>query len=149
MDSNRDDTPWYADGLAFACTRCGACCTGAPGNVWVTPEEIGRIAERLGLTPDEFGRRYVRQVGARFSLVERPGGDCVFWDRAAGCTIYAARPAQCRTWPFWPAHLAAPEAWRRVQRRCPGAGVGPVHSVEEIEAQARRAAIALGSAVDG
>ena len=27
--------PWYRDGLRFECTRCGHCCTGAPGYVWV------------------------------------------------------------------------------------------------------------------
>src|SRR5437763_2408788 len=23
----QDETPWYRDGLAFRCTRCGNCCT--------------------------------------------------------------------------------------------------------------------------
>ena len=31
-----DSPEWYRDGLRFECTRCGACCTGAPGYVWVT-----------------------------------------------------------------------------------------------------------------
>ena len=42
-DANSNhDTPrqpsdaWYAEeGLAFECTGCGDCCTGAPGYVWV------------------------------------------------------------------------------------------------------------------
>ena len=40
-----DDDPWYRDGLAFTCTRCGACCTGAPGYVWVDADEIAALAE--------------------------------------------------------------------------------------------------------
>ena len=28
--SRDDEAPWYRDGLAFTCTQCGACCTGAP-----------------------------------------------------------------------------------------------------------------------
>ena len=37
--------PWYQDGLRFRCTRCGHCCTGTPGNVWINEEEIAAIAE--------------------------------------------------------------------------------------------------------
>jgi hypothetical protein len=139
------DSPWYSDGLGFECSRCGNCCTGAPGYVWVTLEEMRRIAETLGLAFDVFTKRYVRRVGERYSLVERPNGECVFWSREAGCTIYPARPAQCRAWPFWPAHLVSQGAWERTKRFCPGAGQGPVHSLEEIEASARLAAEALRS----
>src|SRR5688500_1701558 len=35
------DAPWFADGLSFTCTACGNCCTGGPGFVWITKEEIG------------------------------------------------------------------------------------------------------------
>ena len=44
---------------------------------------------------------YTRKAQGRVTLRERANGDCVFWDRKAGCTVYPARPAQCRTWPFW------------------------------------------------
>jgi Fe-S-cluster containining protein len=129
-------TPWYRDGLAFECTRCGACCTGAPGYVWVDDEQIARLAEFLGMTVEQFGRKYVRQVGNRYSLVERPGGDCIFWSKEAGCTVYPARPVQCRTWPFWPENIETPEDWERTTRVCPGSGRGQFFSLEQIEAAA-------------
>ena len=146
MTTPSDPSPWYREGLAFACTRCGNCCTGAPGYVWVTVEEIERLAESLGLGQSipEFTSRYVRQVGEAYSLVEKPNHECIFWDATRGCTVYEARPMQCRTWPFWPKHLESAEAWARTQVFCPGARGGPVHPLEEIEAQARRAAEALG-----
>lgn len=130
--------PWYRDGLAFECTRCGACCTGAPGYVWVGPAEIAALAEHLGISIDDFSRRHVRQVGTRYSLIERPNGDCIFWDRSAGCTVYPARPVQCRTWPFWPENLETPADWRRTARGCPGVDRGRFFSLEEIEAAALR-----------
>jgi Fe-S-cluster containining protein len=133
-----NEPPWFADGLRFECTRCGACCTGAPGYVWVKRDEIDRLAEHRGETVEEFSRKYVRRVGNRYSLIERPGGDCIFWDRAAGCTVYPARPVQCRTWPFWPENIATEEDWEQVTRVCPGSGHGQWFSVEEIEAAARR-----------
>ena len=135
---SREDEPWYRDGLAFECTRCGACCTGAPGYVWVTPEEIASLAESRGVDLDQFSRKFVRQVGNRFSLVEKPGGDCVFWDKSGGCTVYQARPIQCRTWPFWEENIETAEAWEGVRGHCPGSGRGRVFSVEEIRLSVAR-----------
>jgi Fe-S-cluster containining protein len=134
----RSDSPWYRDGLAFECTRCGNCCTGAPGYVWVTEAEITRLAARLGLPREEFGRRYLRRVGPRLSLIERPNGDCIFWDRQDGCTVYEDRPEQCRTWPFWPQNLESERAWKNAGRHCPGIDRGAFFSLEQIEAAARR-----------
>jgi len=136
--SRDDDPPWYREGLAFTCTRCGACCTGAPGYVWVDSDEIAALAAHRGESVEEFGRRFLRRVGDRISLIERPGGDCVFWDKGAGCTVYAARPVQCRTWPFWPENIESPEAWDHVTGVCPGSGRGRLFSVEEIRATAAR-----------
>src|SRR4051794_30599478 len=120
-------TPWYRDGLRFACTRCGACCTGAPGYVWVDAEEIARLAAFRGLPIDEFSRAFVRRVGDRYSLIEKPGGDCVFWDRSAGCTVYPERPVQCRTWPFWTQNIETSADWKSTMRACPGSGQGPLY----------------------
>ena len=125
-------TPWYRDGLAFECTQCGACCTGAPGFVWVESEEIRRLADRLGMDLDTFGGRYLRRVEGRLSLIERPGGDCVFWDREVGCQVYEARPDQCRTWPFWTENLETPDEWARAGRGCPGIDRGPTHDLVKI-----------------
>ncbi len=123
-------TPWYRDGLSFSCTRCGDCCTGAPGHVWVTRAEIERLARHLGLGVSEFGQRYLRKVGRRYSLTERSGGDCVFYDK--GCTVYPVRPTQCRTFPFWPENLRTRAAWEEVGDECPGVGKGRLQPLEEI-----------------
>ncbi len=124
--------PWYDEGLRFRCTRCGNCCTGPPGVVWVEPEEIAAIAEFRGEKVEETRGLYTRPVGRNRSLREKPNGDCVFYDRAQGCTIYAVRPRQCQTWPFWGSNVATPAAWERTRQACPGAGQGELISVEEI-----------------
>ena len=99
--------PWYHDGLRFQCQQCGSCCTGEPGYVWVNKEEIAALAAAVRLDVEEFQRRYVRKVGIRQSLIELPGGDCVFFHRESGsCQVYDQRPRQCRTWPFWHSNLA-------------------------------------------
>lgn len=124
--------PWYRDGLRFECTRCGKCCTGAPGFVWVNDEELQAIAELRGETREEVIGLYTRYINGRRSLREKLNHDCMFYDAGQGCTIYAARPRQCRTWPFWESTAGTPDAWQETQQVCPGAGQGKLISAEEI-----------------
>ena len=121
---------WYAEGLHFSCTQCGNCCR-VEGYVWVGRPEVEQLAELLELTVDEFGRRFLRRIGRRLSLIEKANHDCIFWQD--GCTVYPARPRQCRTFPFWNEHLANEPSWREVVEECPGSGEGRRYSFEEIE----------------
>ena len=128
------DLPWYSTGLKFTCSQCGDCCTGAPGYVWVNNEEITALAQLVGMSLEQFEDQYVRRVGARKSLKEFPGGDCVFFDsQSRKCNVYAARPRQCRTWPFWDSNLKTAEDWKHTCSVCPGSGQGKLYSLEEIE----------------
>ena len=130
---------WYASGLAFECQQCGRCCAGPEeGYVWVTDREIVAIAAHLHLPEEEMRERYVRKIARRLSLKESPANnDCIFLcDNGLGgrgCAIYAVRPRQCRTWPFWPTNLATPDAWAMAQERCCGINRGPLHALDEIE----------------
>lgn len=130
--------PWYSNGLRFQCTQCGNCCTGAPGFVWVNQQEIADLAQKIGVADvEEFERLYVRKIGMRKSLVEFPNGDCVFFDgERRTCTVYEARPRQCRTWPFWNSNLRSPEAWQETCAQCPGSGKGKLYSLEQIQQNA-------------
>jgi Fe-S-cluster containining protein len=125
-------SPWYKDGLRFTCTQCGHCCTGAPGYVWVTEEETAAIAGLRGQPVHEVEAIYTRAVGRRRSLREKANGDCIFYDRAGGCTVYPVRPSQCRTWPFWASNVETPEAWKRTCASCPGSDHGELIPAEEI-----------------
>ncbi len=55
--------PWYKDRLNFTCSQCGNCCTGAPGVVWVTDEEIKEIADYLDKPVGEIRLFHTRLVG--------------------------------------------------------------------------------------
>jgi Fe-S-cluster containining protein len=110
---------WYSAGLRFSCTGCGRCCSGTGSYVWVSREEICRLAERFGLGLDAFGRRFVRRVGTRYALVDGAHGDCVFLV-GRSCSVYEDRPSQCRAFPWWPVNLASPEAWERAALACEG-----------------------------
>ena len=111
-------------------------CKGAPGYVWVNKEEIGTLAAEVGEELERFEELYVRKIGIRKSLKEFPNGDCVFFDGdTRKCTVYGARPRQCRTWPFWDSNLKSPEAWESTCDVCPGSGTGKLYHIEAIESQ--------------
>jgi len=129
MDIN---DPWFRDGLRFECTQCGDCCTGAPGYVWVNDEEIKEIAKFLGTSETEVREYYGRKDYKGITLRERANGDCIFFERGQGCTIYAARPTQCRTWPFWRGNVDRKEDWKKTCEICPGSGQGKLFTAEEI-----------------
>ncbi len=130
--------PWYAQGLRFTCTQCGDCCTGEPGYVWVDDAEAAALAKSRGEKLHEFLAVYTRLSRGRRTLREKANGDCVFWERGRGCTVYALRPKQCRTWPFWDSNLDSPESWAHAVAVCPGSGDGELVGAAEI---ARRAAV--------
>jgi hypothetical protein len=127
----RKTDPWYAPGLRFTCTRCGNCCTGPPGYVWFDKTEQAAMAEFLNLPIKQFMARYARKLFGKMTLTERKttrGHDCIFLrfdeDGHSLCEIYPVRPAQCRTWPFWPENLRRPDDYARAAQRCPGMAAG-------------------------
>ncbi len=112
---------WIKEGLKFKCTGCGKCCTGAPGYVFLSEEEIVEMANFLNLSLEDFVKSYIRQVEDRFSLREKPGPlfDCVFLD-GKKCSVYPIRPKQCRTFPFWPQNLESEQTWQNTAASCEG-----------------------------
>jgi Fe-S-cluster containining protein len=132
--------PWYQAGLKFTCTQCGNCCTGAAGFTWVSESEIAILAQRLGLDQAAFRGRYTqtvwRQGEQRVTLIEKRGGDCVFFQRGSGCSVYSDRPRQCRTWPFWKRVVSSRDHWDEEAAGCPGMDHGTLHAAADIAASA-------------
>jgi hypothetical protein len=129
--------PWYRGGLRFTCTQCGTCCTGEPGFVWVGDDDLAALAAFLGESVELVKAVYTRKARGKRTLREKDGGDCVFFETGKGCTVYPARPPQCRTWPFWESNVETPEAWAHTTRICPGSGEGELIPVEEITRRVR------------
>lgn len=140
IDNNKHNSsslPWYKDGLHFKCTECGKCCTGNPGYVWATEEEMAAIAAYLDIPVDLFKRKYTRQKNFRYSLIERKTMqgeyECVFLD-GKKCKIYPVRPKQCRKFPWWKENLNSKESWCQAAESCEGINdQAPLVSCEEIE----------------
>ena len=145
---------WFAaDGLQFTCSQCGNCCSGEPGFVHFTSAEGERMAARLGLDVATFYERHTREQDGAILLREKPspsreGLDCALLERDANgkgvCTVYADRPTQCKTWPFWPENLASRSQWEQAKSSTPCAGMdnGQLHDAVEIRAIAAQDATA-------
>jgi len=100
--------------------------------VWLRIENMHQIAEFLRLQLRDFTKKYVRKIGERWSLINAPNGDCIFYE--SGCTIYQVRPTQCRTFPFWKENLEKPGNWQKTAKDCEGMNQGKIYSEEEIDA---------------
>jgi len=121
---------WFENGLQFECTKCGDCCRGEPGYVWVSKDEINSISLYLNMTTIEFANKFLRNVDDIYSLIEKSNGDCIFYDN--GCTIYNQRPLQCKTFPFWNGHLISKDIWDEISKSCSGMNNGIRYSKGEI-----------------
>lgn len=130
------DRKFYEDGLSFSCTRCSNCCRHDPGYVFLSEADLNNLARNLKLDTDKVIRFYCREVEiggfTRLSLKERRNFDCIFWNNH-GCIVYEARPFQCKSYPFWSAHLDSRESWNALSDQCPGINQGELHSKEKIE----------------
>lgn len=129
---------FWDQGVQFQCQGSGNCCVsrGGYGYVFLTLSDRRRIATALGLSTNTFTRRYCERADGIWKLKDPPGKDCVFL-KDKRCSVYAARPTQCRTWPFWPEVMNARTWSKEVARFCPGVGRGRVWNKAEVEAQLR------------
>ena len=79
----------------FDCKECAACCKDA--YVVVDTDDIGRLAEALGMKRSEFRAEYIgKNEDGDTCLNRRP---CPFLKKKL-CTVYEHRPDCCREYPY-------------------------------------------------
>ncbi len=125
---------WYARGLCFTCQPgCGRCCTNHDdyAQVYLEGDDLPRLAAHFELSDEAFRRHYTA-LDDGFVVLAAEAPDCPFLD-GDRCTVYEARPTQCRTFPFWPEHLTSRGAWEAVAHFCPGIDRGERHPLAMIE----------------
>lgn len=92
---------------ANECSKCeGNCCIGESGYIWITPAEMQMLSQLLKISMDELKHQYLRKISYKYSIKEKQLSKdnfaCVFFDlQLKQCSVYDARPKQCRTFPFW------------------------------------------------
>ena len=99
----------------FSCHRCGHCCTGGEGYVWLAEGEAEAMAAALDMSTQAFRERHVRTAAdprepgvMREALRERSegsGGRCTLLEGQNHCSVYGSRPEHCKTFPYWPSDM--------------------------------------------
>jgi len=112
---------FFADGLRFECTACGECCSNHNGYdfVYLTRQDIVEMAKRLKLPRKTFLETYTRLDDGDVVLKDR-GEACIFLKGGGKCAVYASRPLQCRTFPFWAENMNRKTWETEIRRDCPG-----------------------------
>ena len=128
---NPNNFPYHFDNNT--CDTCrGECCRGLRGYVWVSMEELEKMASTRKMDVTLFSMQYVRQAQGRLSLQERViNGEhfCCFFDLiACHCAIYQDRPKQCRTFPFWNQFKEDPQ---ELFDECPGVSLMQANKLAE------------------
>lgn len=129
----RRSKSFYKDGIRFKCQGEGKCCLtrGEHGFVYLSFNDRRRLAAYLKMTLSEFTVHYTKKEDGLYEL-KYTGKDCPFL-KVNRCSVYEARPWQCRTWPFWPENMNEAAWEKEVAAYCPGVGKGKLYSAEEIE----------------
>ncbi len=125
---------FYENGIRFECQGSGRCCRarGDYGYVYLTLEDRRAIAKFLGISTLKFTKGYTEKTDGEYHL-KGADKDCLFLKDNI-CSIYEARPWQCRAWPFWPENMKRDVWEKEVAAYCPGIGKGRLYSAEEIDA---------------
>jgi len=124
-----------ADFMRFECQPgCTRCCE-QQGFVYLTEDDIVRLAAYLKMAGGEFERRYVYRTKNLRRLRVPRHAQCEFLT-SGGCSVHMAKPTQCRSFPYWPELVESRQAWHRTSRWCPGIGRGELVNIETARATA-------------
>ena len=124
----------YDQGIRFKCQGSSNCCVsrGEYGFVYLSNKDIQRLCLFTKLKRNDFIKLYCDKTNEFTHLKEKfKNGNCMFL-KDKKCSIYKARPTQCRTWPFWSENLSVKKWNVEISKFCPGIGKGRIISKEEI-----------------
>jgi Fe-S-cluster containining protein len=126
--------------MRFQCQPgCIRCCE-QKGFVYLTREDIARLAEHLGVTRAEFKRRYLCGTAPLLRFRKQRHKQCPFLF-STGCSVHAVKPLQCSSFPYWPELLDKVSERREAAAYCPGMNHGPLVNIDvarEVANQVQR-----------
>lgn len=127
--------------IRFECQPgCTKCCE-EQGFVYLTEDDITRLAAFLGLGRAEFEKRHVYRTKNLRRLRVPRYAQCAFL-KDGGCSVHEAKPIQCASFPFWPEILGSRRVWHETGKRCPGIGKGDLVNIETAQNTAERMRVA-------
>ena len=134
------DKEFFKKGINFQCQGSANCCVsrGNYGYVYLSKKDLMIIAKYLNVSINLFKKKYCEYSDRYLHLKEiNINGNCQFLENKK-CSIYPARPIQCRTWPFWKENMNAIKWSEELQNFCPGIGRGRLISATKIQKKINR-----------
>jgi len=108
--------------------------------VFLSEKDVSALVVALSIDHEDFLSKFCRwdwrasEGPARLSLKEKANYDCIFWSaEKEGCSVYDARPIQCRAFPFWSLIVSSEKNWKSTAKDCPGIGRGDIVPFGSIE----------------
>lgn len=83
---------------------------------WFLKKPVNKFASQGLFTSTRFTNKPSRQWFLNFGKNQA----CPFL-KSGKCSVYKARPTQCRTWPYW-SELVNEKTWELLKEDCPGIG---------------------------
>jgi len=121
--------------MRFECqTGCTKCCE-QQGFVYLTEEDIPRMAAYLAMPLAAFEDRYVYRTRNLRRLRVPRHAQCEFL-KEGGCSVHPAKPLQCAAFPYWPELVGNKKNWRKTAEWCPGVDKGALVQIEMARAVA-------------
>jgi Fe-S-cluster containining protein len=119
--------------MRFECqTGCTKCCE-QQGFVYLTEDDIPRLAGFLKVSVEAFEQRYVYRTRNQRRLRVPRHAQCEFL-KDGGCSVHAAKPLQCAAFPFWPGLVGNKKNWRLTGEWCLGVGKGELVQIQMARA---------------
>ena len=125
----------FLKGIRFQCQGSSNCCVsrGSYGFVYLSKKDLIKIAKYLNVSINLFKKKYCEYSDGYLHLKEiNVNGNCQFLENKK-CSIYTARPMQCRTWPFWKENMNTKKWNKELINFCPGIGKGKLISSSMIQ----------------
>ena len=129
------DKEIFKKGIKFKCQGSSNCCIsrGSYGYVYLSKKDLVKIAKYFNISINLFKKKYCDYSDGYLHLKEiHSNGNCQFLDNKR-CTIYTARPTQCKTWPFWKENMNTKKWNNEIIDFCPGIGKGSLISFSMIQ----------------
>ena len=93
-DKSSDKIVENLKNIDFSCQRCSNCCRKEPGAVFLTENDVHKLAKNLNMAIENFLKECCRSLekDGKFVAVlkEKSNYDCIFWND--GCIVYEDRP---------------------------------------------------------
>jgi hypothetical protein len=87
------------------CLKCSSFCCKLAGYVEVRRADIRRLAKHLGLTVRAFEEKHIVETTRKGEKLLKSAYDtCQFLGEDRRCTVYSARPTDCRGYVCWDQH---------------------------------------------